>query len=141
MVKTIFLKFHIPSCPYQAIFQDISKSLISPDLRSGVKKMAIGHHIGERAHVIEREKNYHTGHEEERQDFINLEEEEADDFNREFAQRSRSLGGIGGRSSSNHHGGRGGDVAAIMPAPSSSARSSPAPLAIMGPSQGQQPAR
>lgn len=102
--------------------------------RSGVKKMAIGHHIGERAHVIEREKNYHTGHEEERQDFINLEEDEADDFNREFSQRSRSLGG--GRSTSGH-GGRS-DVAAIMPAPSqSSARSSPAPLAIMGPAQGQ----
>lgn len=95
--------------------------------------MAIGHHIGERAHVIEREKNYHTGHEEERQDYINLEEEEADDFNREFAQRSRSLGGRGGSG----HGGRG-DVAAIMPAPSTSARSSPAPpLAITsGPSQG-----
>lgn len=101
-------------------------------LRSGVKKMAIGHHIGERAHVIEREKNYHTGHEEERQDFINLEEEEADEFNREFAQRSRSLNGVGRNGGS----GRGGEVAAIMPAPSS-ARNSPAPLAIMGPSQSQ----
>lgn len=98
--------------------------------------MAIGHHIGERAHVIEREKNYHTGHEEERQDFINLEEEEAEEFNREFAQRARSLVGIGGRRGSSH-GGRGDAVAAIMPAPSSS-RSSPAPLAIMGPSQGGQ---
>lgn len=115
-------------------------SSLVPNFRSGVKKMAIGHHIGERAHVIEREKNYHTGHEEERQDFINLEEEEADDFNREFTQRSRSLGGIGGRGSNSHGGGRG-DVAAIMPAPSSSARSSPAPLAIMGPSQGQQQSR
>lgn len=100
--------------------------------------MAIGHHIGERAHVIEREKNYHTGHEEERQDFINLEEEEADEFNREFTQRSRSLGSIGGRNSSSHAGGHG-DVAAIMPAPTSSARASP--LAIMGPSQGQQQSR
>lgn len=59
------------------------------DSRSGVKKMAIGHHIGERAHIIEREQNLRSGQQEERQDFINLEEEEAEDFNREFTQKSR----------------------------------------------------
>lgn len=37
------------------------------DSRTGVKKMAIGHHIGDRAHIIEREQNVHTGDEEERQ--------------------------------------------------------------------------
>lgn len=37
------------------------------DSRTGVKKMAIGHHIGDRAHVIEREQNVLSGHEEERQ--------------------------------------------------------------------------
>lgn len=41
-----------------------------------------GHHIGERAHLIEREQNYYTGDAEERQEFINLEEEEAEDFDR-----------------------------------------------------------
>lgn len=59
------------------------------DSRSGVKKMAIGHHIGERAHIIEREQNLRTNQHEERQDFINLEEEEAEQFDREFTQRSR----------------------------------------------------
>lgn len=59
------------------------------DSRTGIKKMAIGHHIGERGHIIEREQNLHQGTEEERQDFINLEEEQAEDFNREFIQRSR----------------------------------------------------
>lgn len=44
------------------------------DSRSGVKKLAIGHHIGDRAHIIEREQNFHTGDQEERQDYINLEE-------------------------------------------------------------------
>ena len=44
------------------------------DSRSGLKKMAIGHHIGERAHVLEREQNYHSGEQEERQEFINLDE-------------------------------------------------------------------
>lgn len=97
------------------------------DSRSGVKKMAIGHHIGERAHVIEREKNYNTGEEEERQDFINLEEEEADDFNREFTNRSRTMMGITGGRGGNHR-----DVAAIMPAPEHGRSSnSSSPLAIM----------
>lgn len=92
------------------------------DSRTGVKKMAIGHHIGERAHVIEREQNCRTGHEEERQDFINLDEEEAQEFDREFTNRSRM-----GIQSAGHrtrpHSGNG--QLAIGPAP---------PAAIMPPS-------
>jgi hypothetical protein len=41
-----------------------------------MKKIAIGHHIGERAHVLEREQNLRSGEREERQEFINLEEGE-----------------------------------------------------------------
>lgn len=59
------------------------------DSRSGVKKMAIGHHIGDRAHIIEREQNYRSGQQEERQDFINLDEDAAEEFDREFTQKSR----------------------------------------------------
>uniref|UniRef100_A0A1B6HL29 Myeloid leukemia factor n=1 Tax=Homalodisca liturata TaxID=320908 RepID=A0A1B6HL29_9HEMI len=59
------------------------------DSRSGVKKLAIGHHIGDRAHIVEREQNLRTGDQEERQDYINLDEEEADDFNREWKQKTR----------------------------------------------------
>lgn len=59
------------------------------DSRTGTKKLAIGHHIGERAHVIEREEDLHTGDQEERQEFINLDEEEADDFNREWETKVR----------------------------------------------------
>lgn len=44
------------------------------DSRSGTRSMAIGHHIGERAHILEREHNLHSGEQEERQEFINLEE-------------------------------------------------------------------
>ncbi|XP_052861798.1 myeloid leukemia factor [Anopheles cruzii] len=60
------------------------------DSRTGTKKMAIGHHIGERAHIIEREHNMSTGTQEERQDFINLDDEEAEDFDREFQSKARS---------------------------------------------------
>lgn len=49
----------------------------------------LGHHIGERAHVIEREQNVNSGDQEERQDFINIEEDEADDFNREWETKTR----------------------------------------------------
>lgn len=44
------------------------------DSRTGTKRMAIGHHIGERAHILERERNVRSGEEEERQEFINLDE-------------------------------------------------------------------
>lgn len=87
------------------------------DSRTGVKKMAIGHHIGERAHIIEREQNYHSGQHEERQDFINLEEDEAEDFDREFTQKSRqgmrlpnAISEVGGSSGSRRQ------LPAIMPA-------------------------
>lgn len=44
------------------------------DSRSGTRKLAIGHHIGDRAHIVEREQNVHSGDQEEHQEFINLEE-------------------------------------------------------------------
>lgn len=70
------------------------------DSRTGTKKMAIGHHIGERAHIIEREQNLNTGVQEERQDYINLDDEEAEDFDREFQTKARSvLNTSGGRRS------------------------------------------
>ncbi|KAL1497929.1 hypothetical protein ABEB36_008809 [Hypothenemus hampei] len=61
------------------------------DSVTGTKKMAIGHHIGERAHIIEKEQNLHTGDQEERQDFINLDEDDADEFNKEWQTKTRSV--------------------------------------------------
>lgn len=83
------------------------------DSRTGTKKMAIGHHIGERAHIIEREHNLHSGDQEERQDFINIEEDEAEDFNKEWETRTRprseipriTAGGSYGRHSYGGHSG------------------------------------
>ncbi|XP_011180902.1 myeloid leukemia factor isoform X2 [Zeugodacus cucurbitae] len=67
------------------------------DSRRGMKKMAIGHHIGERAHIIEKEQDLRSGQLEERQEFINLEEDDAEDFDREFTNRARMGGARGGR--------------------------------------------
>lgn len=57
--------------------------------------MAIGHHLGEKGHVVEKEQNLHTGEREEREDFINLEESDTEEFERDFQQKSRQS--VGGR--------------------------------------------
>ncbi|NXT53189.1 MLF1 factor, partial [Pluvianellus socialis] len=54
------------------------------DSESGLEKMAIGHHIQDRAHVIKKSKNRKTGDEEMNQEFINLDETEAQTFDEEW---------------------------------------------------------
>ncbi|XP_032855995.1 myeloid leukemia factor 1 isoform X3 [Tyto alba] len=54
------------------------------DSESGLEKMAIGHHIHDRAHVIKKSKNSKTGDEEMNQEFINLDETEAQTFDEEW---------------------------------------------------------
>ncbi|XP_017321242.1 myeloid leukemia factor 2 [Ictalurus punctatus] len=98
------------------------------DSESGMERMSIGHHIGDRAHVMERSRNAHTGDQEHRQDFINLEESEAEAFDEEFRR------GVGRYMSPNARGldyGRSrrtaaGQLALTAP-PNSSASSSPRP--------------
>ncbi|XP_023651380.1 myeloid leukemia factor 2 [Paramormyrops kingsleyae] len=58
------------------------------DSETGLERMAIGHHIGERGHVMERSRNRNTGDHEERQDFINLEECEASAFDEEWRRET-----------------------------------------------------
>lgn len=88
------------------------------DSRSGTKKMSIGHHIGERAHVIEKSQDLSTGQLEENEELINLEEEEKETFNREYRQKARTLGG-------RRHGP---EIQAIMPVASPSSSSSAAAI-------------
>lgn len=58
------------------------------DTRTGTKKMSVGRHLGERAHIREREENMRTGQREENEDFLNMEEDEAATFNQEWRQRA-----------------------------------------------------
>jgi len=67
--------------------REVQKSV--SDSRTGLKKMAIGHHIGERAHIKERQQNVYSGEREENDEFVNLDEEEADDFSKEWQQKAR----------------------------------------------------
>jgi len=78
------------------------------DSRTGTKKMSIGHHIGERAHVIEKSQDLRSGQLEENEELINLDEDEKEVFNREFTQRARQIQG-------RRHGP---EIQAIMPASS-----------------------
>jgi len=66
------------------------------DSRTGLQKMSIGRHIYDRGHVIERSQNRYTGDEEENNEYINIEEEEAPQFNQEWTSR------VGNHSSQRH---------------------------------------
>lgn len=58
------------------------------DSMSGVQRMAIGHHLGERAHIVEKTQNRMTGQQEEAEEFINLEDNEANTFNEEWCRKT-----------------------------------------------------
>ncbi|XP_045153650.1 myeloid leukemia factor 1 isoform X3 [Echinops telfairi] len=54
------------------------------DSDSGLEKMAVGHHIHDRAHVIKKSKNKKTGDEEVNQEFLNMNENDAHAFDDEW---------------------------------------------------------
>lgn len=54
------------------------------DSDSGLEKMAVGHHLHDRAHVIQKSKNSKTGDEEVNQEFINMNESDAHAFDDEW---------------------------------------------------------
>ncbi|CAF0724155.1 unnamed protein product [Brachionus calyciflorus] len=58
------------------------------DSEKGIEKVAIGHHIGNRAHIIERQKN--NGEIEEIVNMENLDEDELNAFNEEFESKVSS---------------------------------------------------
>ncbi|GFR74345.1 myeloid leukemia factor 1 [Elysia marginata] len=60
------------------------------DSETGVERVAMGHHINERAHIIERSRNAHTGETNENQELININEEEAPAFDSEYQDRWHS---------------------------------------------------
>jgi len=61
------------------------------DSDAGIEKMAIGRHLNERGHVVIRQRNARTGDIDENQDYINLDESEAPQFNDEWTQKTRQF--------------------------------------------------
>ncbi|KAG5673811.1 hypothetical protein PVAND_003827 [Polypedilum vanderplanki] len=60
------------------------------DSTTGTRKMAIGHHAGGRARIVEKEQNVRTGQREEREELINLDDDETEEFERDFQARAQS---------------------------------------------------
>ncbi|KAF2346794.1 Myeloid leukemia factor [Trinorchestia longiramus] len=94
------------------------------DSSSGTRKLAIGHHIGERARIVERERNPEG--EEEKEELLNLDETDAEAFEREFRRvasgdRGRDALEAGGRTSSSN---RRSATPLAIEAPHTAARSS-----------------
>ncbi|XP_072319344.1 myeloid leukemia factor 1 [Eucyclogobius newberryi] len=56
------------------------------DSESGLEKLSIGHHIQDRGHVMQKKYNNKTGEKEFNQDFHNLDESEAEEFDDEWKQ-------------------------------------------------------
>lgn len=90
------------------------------DSQSGLERLAIGHHIGERAHIMERSRNRRTGDREERQDFINLDESEAAAFDEEWRREAGRYAPPHARGLEYAQDPRGGGQQLALPAPSSS---------------------
>lgn len=61
------------------------------DSRSGRQEMAIGHHLHNKAHIKKKAKNAYTGEEEQGEEFVNLEENEADQFEHHWTQKAKNM--------------------------------------------------
>ncbi|XP_069112416.1 myeloid leukemia factor 1-like [Argopecten irradians] len=59
------------------------------DSERGIEKMAIGHHINERGHVIEQSRNHKTGQHDRNEDLINLDDDSKHAFNEEWQGKMR----------------------------------------------------
>merc|ERR550532_1868319 len=65
------------------------------DSDSGLNKMAVGHHINDRGHVVERSMNRRTNERNENQNFINMDESDAGRFNEEWGRATQNFNGNG----------------------------------------------
>ncbi|XP_070561573.1 myeloid leukemia factor 2-like [Ptychodera flava] len=61
------------------------------DSRAGIEKMAIGHHIGDRGHIVGKSRNRRTGEDNEHQDFVNMDESDAPTFDKEWRDKTKSF--------------------------------------------------
>lgn len=57
--------------------------------QTGLNKLAIGHHIYDRGHVVERSVNRRTNEREEKHDYLNMDEDEKDSFHQEWRSKAR----------------------------------------------------
>lgn len=72
------------------------------DSEKGLEKVAVGHHIGDRAHIIERKKE-NGGDVEEIVNLENLDDDEVPEFNKEFETKLTSRSALGHAHGHKHH--------------------------------------
>jgi len=86
------------------VYEATSSSYVAPDgvretkqsvrdSRTGRAEMAVGHHIRERSHVVKKSRNVETGQIDHEEDFVNVEEDQVHDFERDW-RTGMSRGGI-----------------------------------------------
>jgi myeloid leukemia factor 1 len=61
------------------------------DSRTGQQALEIGHHLKDKAHIKKKSKNVYTNEEEQVEDFVNLDESEADAFEQNWMQQARNV--------------------------------------------------
>lgn len=61
------------------------------DTKTGHQELSIGHHLHDKALIKKKSKNTYTGEEEQEEDFINLEEQEAETFESNWLRQARNL--------------------------------------------------
>ncbi|XP_060084697.1 myeloid leukemia factor 1-like [Ylistrum balloti] len=99
--QTSFMSYsNVPGQGQPKMYQASSSTRVAPggvretqksvrDSESGVEKMAIGHHINDRGHVIEKSRNHRTGQEDRNEDLINLDDDDKHAFNEEWHGKMR----------------------------------------------------
>lgn len=61
------------------------------DSRTGQQELAIGHHLHDKSHVKKKSKNAISGEEEQTEDFVNIDESEADRFEETWMNQARNI--------------------------------------------------
>jgi len=59
------------------------------DSQRGIEKLEVGHHIGDRGHIVERERNLRTGQQHDHADYVGMSEDASADFNEEWRRKTR----------------------------------------------------
>ncbi|XP_076435602.1 myeloid leukemia factor 1-like [Babylonia areolata] len=62
------------------------------DSTTGKEKMAIGRYIGDKGHVIQRQRSRQSGKEKEDQEYVNIGEDDVSEFDREWKERTHQYG-------------------------------------------------
>lgn len=60
------------------------------DSRTGHQELAIGHHLREKGHIKKKSRNVYTNEQEEADDFINIDESEAESFEQNWMRQARN---------------------------------------------------